>query len=87
MAPLLRSQGGTMRHSPESSPGLAAGAAGLRRLRRVDAVEADTLSANPEDDCVGDGRYDLRCTEVGDDVPIPWQTKTTSPMRSVLRGR
>ena len=37
MAPLRR-QGGTIRHSPESSPGLTAGAAALRQLRCVDAV-------------------------------------------------
>ena len=74
-----------MRHAPESSPGLAADAAGLRGLRHVDAVEPDALGTSPEGDPVRDGHYDLRSTEIGD-VPTPWQTKTTSPMRSVLRG-
>ena len=39
-----------------TSPGLAAGAAALRGLRRVDAMETNPLSANPERVAVGDGR-------------------------------
>ena len=56
MAPLRR-QGGTMRHAPESSPGLAAGAAALRRFRCVDAVKPDALGPNPECVTVGDRRH------------------------------
>ena len=33
-----------MRHSAESNPGLGAGAAALRQLRRVNAVEPDATS-------------------------------------------
>ena len=45
-----------MRHSPESSPSLAAGAAALLRLRSVDAVKPDALGPNPECVTVGDRR-------------------------------
>ena len=53
----FRSQGGTMRHSAESNPGLAAGAAALRRLGRIDAVEPNALRPNPESVAVGDRRH------------------------------
>ena len=40
-----------------ASPCLAAGAAALLRLRRVDAVKADTLRPNLERIAVGDDRH------------------------------
>ena len=45
-----------MRHSPESSPCLAAGTAALRRFRCVNAVKPDALGPNPECVTVGDRR-------------------------------
>ena len=46
-----------MRHLPESSPGLAAGTAALRRFRCVNAVKPDALGPNPECVTVGDRRH------------------------------
>ena len=46
-----------MRHLPESSPGLAAGAAALRRLQSVDAMEPDAFRPNPECVAVGGGHH------------------------------